>query len=359
MRLAIFLACTPLVAACMVGDADDPSDEDGDAAAADESGPYDPVDHPDDGDVPADDGGAIYATLALKNPILENCADPGVMRDGMTWYMTCTGGGGGNHYPIYSSTDLQHWTHVSSVFPAGDAPTWGSGNWWAPELHHAPGGFAVYFSALSGATNAVGVGTSATVLNQNGYKDRGSPLVKRTVSVIDAHMFIAPDHRQWLYFKLEGKPDTIWVHELTADGKSLTPGPSTRAFGASFTWEHDVVEAPWVMHIAGWYYMFYSGGAYCNSTYAVGVARSKSPNGPWEKRSQPILKSGVHWVGPGHNSVTYGPDHHPYIVYHAYRVSEGTPRCAPAPGQPDNNARHVLANRIVVENGWPRVLAHL
>ena len=297
------------------------------------------------------------AALVVHNPVVAGCADPGVMRDGAAWYLTCTGGAGGNHFPIYRSTNLLDWTKVGHVFPAGTAPSWASGNWWAPELHHVDGGIAAYFSALDGTTNAVGYAFSPTIVNPTGYAPRATSLVKRSQSTIDAHELTSVNGTHWLYFKLEGQPDTIWGHALTADGKNLTPGPSTKLVTADRSWERGVVEAPWVSRLDGWYYLFYSGAAYCNHTYAVGVARSKHPLGPFTKKASPILKSGDRWLGPGHNSITRGPDGRVYMVYHAYRKSEGIPACGNLPN--DNNKRDTLIDRVVIENGWPRVTANL
>jgi len=303
----------------------------------------------------ADAASADAAPLVIHNPVQTNCADPGVLREGDHWYLTCTGGSGGNLFPIYESTDLLHWTQAGWIFPAGTGPSWASGNYWAPELHVIGGQHVAYFAALDGAHNAVGVATAPSVLGP--YTDRGTPLVARSTSVIDPHAFVAPNGAPYLYFKLEGAPDTIWGHGLTGDGTALVPGSSTQLLAADATWEHGVVEAPWMIESAGTYYLMYSGGAYCNSTYAVGVARGASPLGPFAKRSAPILPSGTNWVGPGHNSVTVGPDGLTYIVYHAYHLTEGTPTCATS--STDNNHRHTLIDRMVISNGWPDVLSNL
>ncbi|HEY5937825.1 MAG TPA: glycoside hydrolase family 43 protein [Kofleriaceae bacterium] len=293
--------------------------------------------------------------IVVRNPVREGCADPGVLRDGDRWYLTCTGGSGGNLFPIYESTDLLTWARVGWIFPAGTGPTWASGNYWAPELHKIGGNYVAYFSARNGEKNAVGAASASSVLGP--YADRGAALVPRATSTIDAHVMVAPDATPYLYFKLEGDPDTIWARALTADGLALTNVPSTKLLSVTEPWEKGVVEAPWVIESGGTYYLFYSGAAYCNSSYAVGVARAKSPLGPFEKKPAPILGSGTRWVGPGHNAVTRGPDGRDYLVYHAYALADGTPACAALPG--DNNKRHTLIDQVVIENGWPRVISSL
>ena len=60
----------------------------------------------------------------------------------------------------------------------------------------------------------------------------------------------------------------------------------------------------------GYFYLFYSGNAYYDDTYALGVARSKTLRGKYDKAPRPILKTSSDlanpFVGPGHNSVIEG-----------------------------------------------------
>jgi arabinan endo-1,5-alpha-L-arabinosidase len=298
----------------------------------------------------------IAQAITVHNPVQKNCADPSVMKDGAAWYLTCTGGQGSKHFPIYRSTDLLHWTHVGWVFTAATTPAWAHGDFWAPELHHVPGGIAVYFSALDHGRHVLGVAKAAAPLGP--YHARGVPLLARSHSLIDAHV-LAVGAKRWLYWKAEGSPDSIWVRRLDASGMKLSASSHARKIlVADRAWEKNVVEGPWVQRHGGWYYLFYSGGVYCNASYAVGVARSRSPAGPFRKRAAgPILKSGSRWVGPGHNSIARGPDGNLYLVYHAYHLTEGTPVCGT--GAHDNNHRHTLIDRLRYVHGWPRVSANL
>lgn len=301
--------------------------------------------------------------LRIRNPVKTGCADPSVMKHGNAYYMTCTGGDGqGNLFPIYSSTNLLQWTRAGEVFKAGQTPAWAKGNYWAPELHHTPSGKIIAtFTALSKATskNAIGVATSTSPTGP--FVDKGGPLVSSSVnSAIDSHTLMNGS-RLILYYKSERKAggndaDVIRAVELTGDGLA-TKGAARTVLEYGERWEGGVVEAPWVIKRGSFYYMFYSGNAYCNNTYAVGVARSKDPLGGFAKLGRPILKSGDRWAGPGHNAVTTGPDGRQWMIYHAYRLSEGTPKCKTGPG--DNNKRHTLVDRIVFKNGWPRVVSNL
>jgi arabinan endo-1,5-alpha-L-arabinosidase len=300
--------------------------------------------------------------LSIRNPVQKKCADPSVMKDGPTYYLTCTGGDGqGNLFPIYASTDLLSWARAGEVFKKGQTPAWANGNWWAPELHHHGNGYVAVFSAKNKASgkNAVGIAFGASP--KGPFVDKGSALVAGAVSSIDAHLIHGDDGKPILVYKNElfkngNGADAILAVHLTDDAKS-TKGTAKTILGIGQGWEGGVVEGGWMKKRGSFWYLFYSGNAYCNHTYAVGVARSRSPFGPFEKKGAPILKSGERWVGPGHNAITEGPDGRTWIVYHAYKLSEGTPRC----GEPvaDNDTRHTLVDRITWKNGWPSVSSRL
>lgn len=64
-----------------------------------------------------------------------------------------------------------------------------------------------------------------------------------------------------------------------------------------------MTEGPWIIKRGDFYYLFYSGFSYADETYAVGVARSNNPLGPYVKKGDPILRTYSRYIGPGHCSV--------------------------------------------------------
>lgn len=116
------------------------------------------------------------------------------------------------------------------------------------------------------------------------------------------------DGNKYLVWKDDGngnnpkRPTFIWMQALTSDGLYLF-GDWHKLIQNDLPWEYDLVEGPWFIIRNGWYYLFYSGHGYCDPSYAVGVARSRSIYGPWEKKGDPILKTTGWRVGPGHCSV--------------------------------------------------------
>ena len=65
-------------------------------------------------------------------------------------------------------------------------------------------------------------------------------------------------------------------------------------------WESPLIENPSMIYYAGRYYLFYSGGAYGNSSYATGYAICTTPLGPCTRAStEPLLATGGRVAGTG------------------------------------------------------------
>jgi xylan 1,4-beta-xylosidase len=89
-------------------------------------------------------------------------------------------------------------------------------------------------------------------------------------------------------------------------------------------WEGGVVEGPFILRRGDWFYLFYSGNGCCGNgcTYALGVARSHSLLGPWEKNPvNPILAGNETWSCPGHGSLVQDESGRYFFLYHAYSTT--------------------------------------
>ncbi|RKH10477.1 glycosyl hydrolase [Corallococcus sp. CA053C] len=279
------------------------------------------------------------------NPVLPvGCADPGVIHDGTQYVAACTSGGAANAFALRTSRDLVTWTAAGSIFPSTRKPTWATGDFWAPEIHKVGTRFIAYFTARhTDGKLSIGAATATSALGP--FTDIGHPLVHDVgMGMIDATFFQDTAGVPYLVWKADGnavgQQTPIYGQTLSADGLALT-GTRRTLITNNLAWEGGVVEAPWVVARGGYYYLFYSGNAYYNSTYAVGVARATSPLGPYTKLGAPILKTGGGWVGPGHNSVVTGPGGDTYMVYHAWDSA--------------HTDRLMLVDAITWPNGWPAV----
>jgi len=281
-----------------------------------------------------------------------DCPDPGVL--GLTsgghplFAMVCTGG----RLPVRLSDDLVTWRDSGgAILPSGKAP-WSAngGRNWAPEIHAVAGKYVAYFTAVNGA-NVLSIGCASAAAPQGPFTDCGAPLVQDALGVIDATFFEDPGGKKYLYYKIDGNSvgqhTPIYARELAADGLSFAAGSAAVEVlnNDTATWEGGVVEAPWVVKHGTDYLLFYSGNVY-DARYRTGVARSKSPTGPFTKKGTPILGNNTSWVGPGHGSVVsvHGRD---YFFHHAWP--------ALANGQNDTSkGRYGLIAPIAWgADGWP------
>jgi beta-xylosidase len=296
------------------------------------------------------------ARATYQNPVVaENCPDPGVLADGEVFYAVCTSNNNqaeADKFPILRSRDLESWERVGHLFPAGSIPTWAAADFWAPEIHRIGDGYVAYFTARdTGGRLSIGVATAPAAAGP--WKDAGKPLIRdERVGMIDPHQFQDDDGTRYLYWKADGndfkppEPTPIYVEKLSPDGLALV-GERKTVLRNDQPWEGPVIEGGSVVHRGGWYYLVYSGNVFNSDKYAVGVARARSPLGPFEKRPQPILVTSDSWIGPGHGSLVRIGDSDWY-VYHAWQ-----------PGRVDpawNDTRYprmMLIDRIEWQDGWP------
>ncbi len=273
-----------------------------------------------------------------------------MIRAGITYYLVYTSGNARDAFPTLRSTDLVHWERVGCVFPGSDRPKWARGDFWAPEIHRVGRRYVVYYTARD-RTRRLCIGAAWSESPLGPWTDLGHPLVRdERVGMIDATEFQDRDGRRYLYWKADGndlrpKEHTpIFVQELAHDGLSLV-GSRREVLTNDREWEGDLVEGPWVMRHGRYYYLLYSGNAYYNESYAVGVARATSPWGPFVKAPETLLRRDEDWLGPGHGSVVRGRDGHDYFIYHAWQRGRVGGR----------NPRMLLMDRIDWQDGWPRI----
>ncbi len=288
--------------------------------------------------------GGLYANTVMER----GCADPGVVRDGNRYIMSCTSGNAANAFPLYVSTDLVNWSAQGHILPSAARPQWAKSDFWAPEIHRVGTRWLAYWSAR-GADGKLAIGAASPDDPLGPYTALEQPLVPAsTVGLIDANAFVAGG-TPYLVWKedgnAQGAPTPIRARQLTPDGLAVT-GATATLITNTLAWEGNLVEGPWVMEHGGRYYLFYSGNAYYDGRYAVGVARADNPLGPYTKAAAPIVVTGGAWVGPGHNSVVDGPGGDTYMVYHAWAQGHVT-----GPG----DSRKVLVDQIVWRDGWPAV----
>lgn len=339
---------------------------------------------------------AAQERRGYTNPVFdEDFPDPTVLRASDGWfYVYATQGpvGAGVHnIQLARSRDLVAWERLPDAMPT--KPSWASRTqlFWAPDVRERGRRFVMYFSgaldpdraeefkrslarergsALTEAENREGVfclGVAVAGRAAGPFVDSGKPLKCGLSFVnIDPAAFDDPlTGRKYLYWGSGFQP--IRVQELSNDRLSFRPGtrPVELVRADKAVPFQTLIEGAWVERRGGWYYLFYSGENCCHGPlqeikYAVMVARSRSPVGPFQTLAQAtgapdsaILRRNAEWVAPGHNSVVTDDAGQDWIAYHAIDVRR--PYLQQELSGDRSVRRVMLLDRLYWRGGWPRV----
>lgn len=285
----------------------------------------------------------------LNNPVIPgDFPDPSIVKVGDNYWAAATSSEWAPEYPILHSKDLVNWNITGYVFES--RPKWTTGNFWAPEISHYKNKYYVYYTAhKKDGPLCVGVATSDKA--DSGYKDHG-PLVCQDAGSIDAMPISDNNGDRYLVWKEDGnsrnQPTPIWAQKFSDDGTKLVGDKKELIRNELNSWEGNLVEAPFIMKHKNMFYMFYSGNACCGRecNYAMGVARSESLLGPWEKNpANPILKANENWKCPGHGSIITDKNDRNFLLYHAYSNKPSGVYVG----------RQNLVDEVVWNNEWPSI----
>lgn len=307
-----------------------------------------------------------------ENPVLaQDFPDPTVIEgaDGAYYaYATETASGGVfTNIQVARSRDLVNWSSRQEALPGGVPWAQQNRSYWAPHVVYAPEQeqYVMYHSARHDDTggHCLSVAVSSSPLGP--FEADEEPLkCGPGFQVIDAMAFDDPESgKKLLYWGSEGQP--IRVQELSDDRRAFASGTEPQPVLQPALQEPygGLIEGAWVIHRDDTYYLFYSGDNCCGpqAHYAVMVARSDSPFGPFERlgetegrSSSVILQANSTWKAPGHPSVLQDARGEDWMFYHA--INRDRPTRDPGFG---NGAvwdrRVMMADRIVYQNDWPRI----
>lgn len=301
--------------------------------------------------------------------------DPSMILEGSTYYVFTTGKTKtGGQLAIRCSTDLTYWRLCGQVFDA--IPAWiqerspGTKELWAPDISFANGQYRLYYaySLFGKNTSGIALATARTLdpsSPQYGWHDEGVVLESKATddfNAIDPNYVEDNRHHAWLAFgsfwsgikmraldaltgKLSANDTTTYSLASRVRPATVEPNPP----GLPGNWQ--AIEAPFVVHHGGYYYLFASFDLCCRgvkSTYRTVVGRAKSVTGPYVDRDGvPMLQGGGTnlltankvWLGPGGESILLRHGAPDLIVYHAYDHETG------------KSALQI--STLMWENGWP------
>lgn len=306
-----------------------------------------------------------------------SCPDPSVYEH----TLVCTSDHQANAFPIYRTSDLQHWRLTGYVLPAGHQPWWAlhspEGKYWAPDITHIGDNWVVYFSAqfnssliglryndgfpLQPATLVIGVAWAQTLAGPWNttlvhYPDqcrRFNPQRPGVCAgVIDPGVVRDPiTGRRYLFWAEQ--PSTIWAAALSPNGLATSGAVHLVLWAKRHNWDCDHkgicrVEGPAPFFHKGKFILLYSGASTWDGSYAMGAAVSTNPLRPFRRMgTQPILRSGNGWIAPGGGQVPVsGPYGQQELFYHALLGPDST-------GKSDE--RLLLEGRFHWQNGIPLV----
>lgn len=293
----------------------------------------------------------VGAALVLPVPVLAgDWPDPSVVRGDDGYVAVTTSGGWSPSFRILRSSDLTSWRIAGSVFKR--PPAWAKTKFWAPELGRLGRRYAIFYSALSRRPRSgycLGVATAPSAAGP--YRDIGRPLRCGRLGSIDPFPIRDELGRLHLLWKQDGNrfglPTPIYAQRLSEDGRRLLGRPQ-EILRNTEPWEGRVVEAPSVARLGRYFYLFYSANLCCTPrcAYAIGVARSPTLLGPWQKHpGNPILRGGNGWLCPGHPSLAPNGEGGLKVFFHAYRSGAGVLA-----------GRQLLADDVVIgPDEWPRI----
>lgn len=308
--------------------------------------------------------------------------DPGVVRlpgAPPRWLALTTTIDGDATFARHISADLASWRPSGHVWNSSNRPRWALGSFFAPELHAHGRRWVLVFSAQWSANGRQAVGAAFADSPDGPFVDPGAPIALPHNNTNDPTLVHTPgDGSLWLLYKAKA-PDRIFAQRVDATGTPtrLQPaGVAVQLLRSDLPWESGVVEAPWVVTTAprtpssspssSWLYLFYAGDfdkqAKPPDHKAIGVARSKTIVGPWEKRPLPILHASPNFttaaragagaahfrISPGHCSVVETATAGRWaIVYHS--------SLAKGEGKQAGPREMMLDSLAWGADGWPSV----
>lgn len=255
-------------------------------------------------------------------------ADPTVFTENGTYYLYGTVEADASQgLLVYTSRDLKHWKldgRAKDGYALKLGDSFGSKDFWAPQVFASGGSYFMAYAANEKIAVAKSEGGPLGPFRQ---QDHGALFRKDPRKNIDPFVFLDDDGKRYLYYVMEQGENRICVTEINERFDEADEGLENEkvCIRADLPWENTaksdwpVAEGPAVIKIDGWYCLFYSANDFRSQDYAVGCAVSRSPLGPWKKRSGPVLsRETLPAFGTGHGDFFRDADQNLWYVFHTH-----------------------------------------
>jgi arabinan endo-1,5-alpha-L-arabinosidase len=300
--------------------------------------------------------------------------DPSIAEESGHYYVFATGRTpDGGQFAIRCSDNLTDWKLCGHVFDS--IPEWireaspKTRDLWAPDISFFHGEYHLYYTYSIFGSNESGIAlaTSQTLDPKSPkyqWKDQG--LVLRSVSsddfnAIDPNFIVDGKGQPWLAFgsfwsgiklrRLDPETGKLSASDSKLYALATRKRPEgVQPFKPGTTGDWQAIEAPFIVHHGGFYYLFVAYDQCCrgvHSNYKTMVGRAKELTGPYvDATGTPMLEGGgtqllwpnERWLGPGGASILQRPEGD-IIVFHAYDATTGKPG--------------LQISTLTWEGGWP------
>ncbi len=284
----------------------------------------------------------------------ENFPDPVIVRTPYGYYAYGTETVTGANVNLAFSEDLRQWVHLGDAMP--DKPAWLVDRQflWAPHVTEKEGVYYLFFSGQIGEGTewpVFGLGLATAVHPEGPFVDIGYPLLEngKGFQDIDPMLFVDPvSSKSYLYYGSGWH--SIRVVEMSDDLRSIKSLPTDLLWPSERDYEQ-LVEASYVVYRNGWYFLFYSGDSATDPPhYAVMVARSRSPLGPFERMESPLVEQDELLSAPGHCCVEQDKKGVDHLFYHAIN------RRDPYVSGQDGEIKRILIRHCILFEDWPKLV---
>ena len=283
----------------------------------------------------------------FTNPVMEDGADPWIIRHGDYYYFMATRGDRLTVWRAEDPTRIAQGDSSTVWRPPASGPN--SQHIWAPELHRLDGRWYIYYTATDRADP--GDHNRYVFVLENGsddpltgeWTDRGR--VNTELPGLDGSVFAWGGQRYFLYSAYRDVGSVLMIARMQ-DPWTLQGG-EVQIAEPEYDWEvtgdRRICEAPQFLEGPGdTNFVVYSAAACWDDYYALGrldIDKDADPMDPdaWQKQPEPVFiaseTNGV-W-GTGHNAFFMSPDSsESWIVYHGKDTASGECRNRSARMQP-------------------------
>lgn len=275
--------------------------------------------------------GASYAASTQNNfynVVMQDGADPWVYKhtDGYYYFTKTTGG----NVTIWKSKQL---TTIDAA-PTTVVNT-GCCGIWAPELHYINGAWYIYYAKDDGDNvnhRMYVMENTSPDPTQGTWQYKGQITDPTNKWAIDGTVLQTGGQLYFIWSGWEGDTNVrqnLYIAHMsnpwTIDSNRVEIARPTYAWETNHS--PNVNEGPQVIIRNGTISLVYSASGSWTNDYCLGLITASTSGdllnpASWQKRSQPIFRSGNGLFGPGHHSFTKSPDGtEDWIVYHTAKFN--------------------------------------